>query len=112
MKIKSNKIKVDKYNKERGQTLLNNIPEFCYAFKEDDKNEVIYISPNITGYYETRKKANTVQELLELNKTLINQNLSDDLKLELIEIIKGCSMFLTSNVKHYIKCKYNLKGGK
>ena len=106
------KIKIDKYNKKRGVTLLNNIPEFLYAFKEDDKNEVIYISPNITGYYETNKKATTVKELLELNKTLINQDLSDDLKLELIEIIKGCSMFPSANVKHYIKCKYNLKGAK
>lgn len=106
------KTEINKNDNKRAETLLNNIPEFLYAFKEDNKNDVIYVSPYVTGYFETNKKAETVKELLNLNKNLFKPGLSDDIKLELIDILKACSMFLTSNVQHYIKCKYKLKGGK
>ena len=106
------KIKIDKYNKQRGQTLLNNIPEFLYAFKSDDKNKVIYIRSNVTGYYETNKKAETVNQLLNLNKNLFSPGLRDDIKLELIDILKACSMFENATPENYINVKYKLKGGK
>lgn len=105
------KTEINNNDNKRAITLLNNIPEFLYAFKDDKKNEVIYIRSNVTGYYETSKKAETVKDLLNLNKNLFKPGLSDDIKLELIYILKACSMFENATPENYINVKYKLKGG-
>tara|TARA_R110000744_G_scaffold276344_1_gene389060 strand:- start:939 stop:1265 length:327 start_codon:yes stop_codon:yes gene_type:complete len=95
-----------------GKLLRDNIPERVFTFESFNGKKVVMLDRFNTGYAPTNLKAKNIKELLKLNRYYINQILPDSVQLELIEIIKSCSMFEGATPENIIQVKYTKKGNK
>tara|TARA_R110002020_G_scaffold73787_1_gene189261 strand:- start:474 stop:794 length:321 start_codon:yes stop_codon:yes gene_type:complete len=91
-----------------GKLIYNNLPQTIFAFYDDmHSNEIVQIVQGVKGYMETSLKANTVEELMELNKVFLNDHLTFKQKVNIIDIMKRCSMFPKLTEERTIMFEYS-----